>query len=314
VAATPSTVLITGESGTGKEVVARAIHEASPRAEAPFVSINCGALPAELLESELFGHVKGAFTGAVAAKKGLFQVAVGGTVFLDEIGEMPPAAQVRLLRVLQERTIRMVGGTEEIPVDARVLAATNADLAAMVAEGRFREDLFYRINVIPIHLPPLRDRPEDIPVLADLFARRYAADLGRRFAGFEPDAMTALESHDWPGNVRELENAIQRAVALAPDGAIPAAALPAQARAAERSEPAPDDPGDLPRGESVDRYLDSLKARLMQQALEECDYVQVKAAERLGMSFRSFRYYAKQFNLQVRPRDGRKDPDPGRGA
>ena len=310
VAPTPATVLITGESGTGKEVVARAIHYASPRDQAPFVSINCGALPAELLESELFGHVKGAFTGAVAAKKGLFQVAVSGTVFLDEIGEMPLPAQVRLLRVLQERSIRMVGGTEEIPVDARVLAATNADLAGMVAAGRFREDLFYRINVIPIALPPLRRRQEDIPVLADLFARRICEELGRAFSGFEPATMEALESYPWPGNVRELENAIRRAVTLCAEGLIPTATLPPEVlgrSGAAPGSPAAEAPATvLPDGEKVDHFLDHLKAELMQQALADCKYVQMEAARKLGMSFRSFRYYAKQFKLDVRP--------PGRGT
>ena len=310
VAPTPATVLITGESGTGKEVVARAIHYASTRSKAQFVSINCGALPAELLESELFGHVKGAFTGAVAAKKGLFQVAASGTVFLDEIGEMPLPAQVRLLRVLQERTIRMVGGTEEVPVDTRVLAATNADLGAMVSAGRFREDLFYRINVIPISLPPLRHRREDIPVLADLFARRISGELERTFVGFLPEAMEAMESYPWPGNVRELENAVRRAVTLCADGAIPPSTLPAEVlgqRGLVVGPPSTDTAATiLPDGEKVDQFLDHLKADLMQQALADCNYVQMEAARKLGMSFRSFRYYAKQFKLDVRP--------PGKGA
>ncbi len=314
VAPTPSTVLITGESGTGKEVVARAIHYCSPRAEAPFVSINCGALPSELLESELFGHVKGAFTGAVAAKPGLFQTARGGTVFLDEIGEMSPPAQVRLLRVLQERTIRMVGGTEEIPVDVRVLAATNADLTARVADGSFREDLFYRINVIPIALPPLRQRREDIPVLARTFAERHARELGRELGGFSPAAMAALERHAWPGNVRELENAVQRAVTLSRDGSIEMDALPEEVRHAASAE-APAASGDemLPVGESVDRYLDQIKARLMTRALEESGFVQVEAARRLGMSFRSFRYFAKQYGLDVRPPGSRPEREGGSG-
>jgi two-component system response regulator PilR (NtrC family) len=310
VAPTPATVLIMGESGTGKEVVARAIHYASNRSQAPLVSINCGALPAELLESELFGHVKGAFTGAVAAKKGLFQVAVNGTVFLDEIGEMPLPAQVRLLRVLQERTIRMVGGTEEIPVDTRVLAATNADLSGMVADGRFREDLFYRINVIPIFLPPLRERREDIPLLADVFARRIAKELGRSFSGFQPEAMAAMEACPWPGNVRELENAVRRAVTLCAEGPIPLATLPAEVlgKSPAGSGGAATDAAAtvLPDGEKVDHFLDHLKAELMQQALADCNYVQMEAARKLGMSFRSFRYYAKQFKLDVRP--------PGKGA
>jgi DNA-binding NtrC family response regulator len=304
VAPTPSTVLITGESGTGKEVVARAIHDASPRAGAPFVSINCGALPAELLESELFGHVKGAFTGAVSAKKGLFLAASGGTIFLDEIGEMPLPAQVKLLRVLQERPIRPVGGTEEIDVETRVLAATNADLAGRVADGRFREDLFYRINVIPITLPPLRQRPEDIPVLADLFVRRISAEMGKEFSGFRPETMAAMEAYHWPGNVRQLENAMRRAVTLSSGGPIQVDALPPD-MLGHLQAAAPGSSGTpaavLRPGEKMDQYLDHLKARLMQETLAECNYVQVDAARRLGMSFRSFRYYAKQFKLAVHP-------------
>jgi len=323
VAPSPSTVLITGESGTGKEVVARAIHYDSPRAEAAFVSINCGALPAELLESELFGHVKGAFTGAVSAKKGLFQVARGGTVFLDEIGEMPRPAQVRLLRVLQERTIRMVGGTEEIPVDARVLAATNADLAARVTQGSFREDLFYRINVIPIPLPPLRERREDIPVLAELFLGRIAEELGKSMGGFTPEAMRILEGYSWPGNVRELENAVQRAVTLATCDQVGIEALPAEiADEGERPPGTPvgatpaeeDDEQILPQGTNVDQYLDHIKASLMIRALEESNYIQVEAARRLGMTFRSFRYFVKQFNLDVRPHRGRSGQNGGSGG
>jgi two-component system NtrC family response regulator len=323
VAPSPSTVLITGESGTGKEVVARAIHYGSPRAEAAFVSINCGALPAELLESELFGHVKGAFTGAVSAKKGLFEVARGGTVFLDEIGEMPPPAQVRLLRVLQERTIRMVGGTEEIPVDARVLAATNADLAARVTQGAFREDLFYRINVIPIPLPPLRERREDIPVLAEFFVARMAEEMGKSMGGFTPEAMRVLEGYSWPGNVRELENAVQRAVTLATRDMVGIEALPKEiAGEAERlsglpvraATPEREDERILPEGTNVDQYLDHIKAGLMIRALEESNYVQVEAARRLGMTFRSFRYFVKQFNLDVRPHRRRNGQNGGSGG
>ena len=311
VAPTASTVLLTGESGTGKEVVARAIHWTSPRAEAPFVSINCGAMPAELLESELFGHVKGAFTGAVAAKKGLFEVARGGTLLLDEIGEMPPAAQVRLLRVLQERTIRLVGGTEEVAVDVRVLAATNADLAARVAAREFREDLYYRINVIPIHLPPLRERLEDLPLLAEAFARRFAAEMGKPYDGFAPAAMTALEAHDWPGNVRELENAVQRAVALSPGPLIPVEALPGEPgrgavpdRTGVRgARSAATDGGQLlPPGSSLDDHLDATRRELMERALEAAGHVQTEAARRLGMTFRSFRYFAKQYGLNTRGR------------
>ena len=310
VAPTASTVLITGESGTGKEVVARTIHYSSPRVESPFVSINCGALPPSLLESELFGHVKGAFTGAVSAKKGLFEVASGGTVFLDEIGEMPPEAQLRLLRVLQERTIRPVGGTREIAVDARVLAATNADLTAKVADRSFREDLYYRINVIPLSLPPLRERREDIPVLIETFARRYAEENATEVPGFAAETLLALESYAWPGNVRELENVIQRTVTLTTGSRILPEVLPPEIllrSTAVRGTPGAGDTDELlPPGHRLDDYLDSLKASLMQRALEESDYVQVEAARRLGMSFRSFRYFAKQFNLEVRPPGGNR--------
>src|SRR5678816_1445182 len=213
VAQVQSTVLVTGESGTGKELVARAIHDLGPRAEKPFVSINCGAFTETLLESELFGYVKGSFTGANANRKGLFEAANSGTIFLDEIGEMSPAMQVKLLRVLQERKVRPVGATEETLVDTRVIAATNRDLARMVSEGTFREDLYYRISVIPIELPPLRERSEDIADLATHFAAKFCGSAGRNL-GITDKAMVLLERYSWPGNVRELEHTIERAVAL----------------------------------------------------------------------------------------------------
>src|SRR5436189_1715983 len=208
VSPTNSTVLITGESGTGKELVAKAIHLNSPRADEKFVSVNCGAFTETLLESELFGYMKGSFTGAVANKKGLFEVASGGTLFLDEIGETSPAMQVKLLRCLQERTVRRVGGSEEVPVDVRIIAATNRDLAGMVADNQFREDLFYRISVIPLELPALRHRRDDIPLLANHFLSRLNATMGKRVDGISVEALKRLEAHDWPGNVRELENAM----------------------------------------------------------------------------------------------------------
>ena len=214
IARTDSTVLVTGESGTGKEWVARAIHFYSLRRDRPFVALNCGALPETLLESELFGHMKGSFTGASANKKGLIEAAEGGTLFLDEIGEMTPLMQVKLLRVLQERKFRRLGGVEELDVAMRVIAATNQDLTKMVAEGKFREDLFYRINVIPIHLPPLRDRDEDIPLLADYFLTKYRDQMGKGIHGLAQESMNLLEAYEWPGNIRELENVIERAVAL----------------------------------------------------------------------------------------------------
>jgi two-component system, NtrC family, response regulator PilR len=214
IAPTTSTVLISGESGTGKELIARAIHFNSPRKDRPFVAVNCGALSETLLDSELFGHVRGAFTGADSNKKGLIEVAEKGTIFLDEIGEMSPLVQVKLLRVLQERKFRRLGGTEEIDADIRILAATNRDLSKLVAEGTFREDLFYRINVIPMRLPPLRERADDIPLLASHFVAKFAAAMGKDVAGISSAAMALLQAYPWPGNIRELENAIERAVAL----------------------------------------------------------------------------------------------------
>src|SRR5579863_1933911 len=214
VASTASTVLIHGESGTGKELVARAVHICSPRATEPFVSVNCGAFPETLLESELFGYLKGAFTGANQNKRGLFEVAGGGTIFLDEISEMTLAMQVKLLRVLQERTVRPVGGTSEIPIDVRVIAATNRDLDKAVAENLFREDLYYRLNVIPVRVPPLRERPEDISLLVNHFLKKYAAAAGRSILRVHKDSLNTLCGYEWPGNVRQLENTVERAVAL----------------------------------------------------------------------------------------------------
>jgi two-component system response regulator HydG len=226
VAPTESTVLIQGESGTGKEVIARYLHELSARAEGLFLSLNCGALPESLLESELFGHVKGSFTGAVRDKQGLFAAARGGTFFLDEIGEMSPATQVKLLRVLQEREAIPVGGTEAIPVDVRVVAATNRDLEDDIKRGRFRTDLYYRLNVINIHLPPLRDRREDIPIFVKEFLGHIAGERGEGTKTLAPEAEEVIMAYDWPGNVRELENALERAVTLTKGDVIPRAAIP----------------------------------------------------------------------------------------
>ena len=246
VAATESTVLIQGESGTGKEVIARYIHELSPRADGPFLSINCGALPESLLESELFGHVKGSFTGAVRDHEGLFAAAKLGSFFLDEIGETTPATQVKLLRVLQEREIIPVGGTEALPVDVRLIAATNRDLEEEIRAGRFRTDLFYRLNVIAIHLPPLRVRRDDIPILAEAFLKRLAAERHEEPRTLAPEALDAVLAYDWPGNVRELENALERATTLTKGPEIAAAALPvrvterrAEPLVAERVHPNP---------------------------------------------------------------------------
>ncbi len=236
---TNSTVLISGESGTGKELVAHAIHRLSLRRDKPFVAVNCGAMPEALLESELFGHVRGAFTGADKDKKGLLEAADGGTVFLDEIGEMPPTMQVKLLRVLQERKYRRVGGTEEAAANIRVIAATNRDLPAQVGEGRFREDLFYRLNVIPVQMPALRERVDDIPLIAEHFLAKYAGEMGKAIDGFAPEALAMLKAYPWPGNVRELENVVERAVALGAAPRIEAPTLPDNLRAGRPATPRP---------------------------------------------------------------------------
>ncbi|HEX8452599.1 MAG TPA: sigma-54 dependent transcriptional regulator [Longimicrobium sp.] len=225
-APTDSTILVTGESGAGKEVLAKYIHEISGRSDGPFVSINCGALPESLLESELFGHTKGSFTGAHRDKQGLFVAAKGGTFFMDEVGEMSPATQVKLLRVLQEREVIPVGATEAVPVDVRIVAATNRDLEEEIRRGGFRSDLYYRLNVITVHLPPLRDRGEDVPLLASFFLERFAGGRGKETPRLSQEAVDALASYDWPGNVRELENALERAAVLTADGEIQVSALP----------------------------------------------------------------------------------------
>jgi two-component system response regulator PilR (NtrC family) len=300
VAKTTSTVLIHGESGTGKELIARAIHFSSPRSGDKFLSINCGALPENLLESELFGHVKGAFTGAVREKKGLFQEADGGTLFLDEIGEMTPAMQVKLLRALQERTVRRVGGNREESVDVRIVAATNQDLEASLSAGGFREDLYYRINVIPVDLPPLRRRREDIPLLVEHFLKKFSEEMGAGDGHGGPkrisvDAMRVLEGYRWPGNVRELENVIERAVALSGEPTITTRDLPAQLL---EGRPAGTDAVTLPEeGLDLEAHLEAVRGQLMAQALERTGGVQTQAAELLGISFRSFRYYAKKIGV-----------------
>jgi two-component system, NtrC family, response regulator PilR len=298
VARTNSTILLTGESGTGKGLVAQAIHFHSLRRERPMVSLNCGAMPETLLESELFGHMRGAFTGAETNKKGLLEVAEKGTIFLDEIGEMSAVMQVKFLRVLQERRFRRVGGLEEMQADIRVIAATNHDLERAVAEGRFREDLFYRINVIPIALPPLRDRREDIPLLADHFLAKYAELMGKEIAAIARPALDLLQQHDWPGNIRELENVMERAVALERTPAILPDSLPPSFRAAgPTTVPAP--PDTLPAtGFDLEAHVKEIERNYIAQALELAGGVQVKAAELVGMSFRSFRYYVKKYNLR----------------
>jgi two-component system response regulator PilR (NtrC family) len=307
IARTNSTVLITGESGTGKDLVARAVHYNSLRREHPFVALNCGALPETLLESELFGHMRGAFTGADSNKKGLVEVAERGTIFLDEIGEMSPTMQVKLLRVLQDRRFRRLGGTEEVQVDIRVIAATNQDLQKMVSEGRFREDLYYRINVIHLDLPPLRERREDVPLLAEHFLAKYSEGIEKPVRTISHEALAVLSAHDWPGNVRELENAIERAVALEQTQVVLPESLPAQVRGKSSKTVGTADgavgsrSGGLPElkeGFDLEALGEEFYRHYIALALERTGGVQTKAAEMLGMSFRSFRYYAKKFNLR----------------
>jgi len=299
IASTGSTVLITGESGTGKELIARAIHVNSPRRERPFVAVNCGALSETLLDSELFGHMRGAFTGADSNKKGLLEVAEKGTIFLDEIGEMSPVVQVKLLRVLQERKFRRLGGTEEIDADIRILAATNRDLTRMVAEGTFREDLFYRINVIPLRVPPLRERQEDVPLLAEHFVARFAEQMGKPVTGISGDALTLLKQYGWPGNIRELENAMERAVALERTPMILPDSLPEQLNRTPTDAPPPSPADAFPdAGFDLERHVQDIEREYIAEALRRAGGVKVKAAELLGMSFRSFRYYTKKYNLK----------------
>jgi two-component system response regulator PilR (NtrC family) len=299
IAGLDSTVLITGESGTGKELIARTIHYASPRADRPFLAINCGAIPDQLLESELFGHVKGAFTGAVSHKVGLFEVAHRGTVLLDEIAEMSPSLQVKFLRFLQWRTFRRVGGTEDLEVDVRLIAATNKDLVKAIAEGAFREDLFYRLNVIPIHAPPLRERKEDIPLLANSMLAQCSLRQQRGPSSISHEAMEVLAQHRWPGNVRELENVIERAVALETTDQLTLSSLPLQIGAPDgggRPErrmtlPLP------PEGIELDATVSNVEKDLMLQALERSGWVQKRAAELLKISFRAFRHKVKKYGI-----------------
>ncbi len=291
-----TTVLVTGESGTGKEVIARQIHFSSIRKDKKFVSINCGALPETLLESELFGHERGAFTGAVREKRGLFHEADGGTLFLDEISETTPTMQVKLLRAIQEKVVRRVGGNEEVSVDVRIIAATNKDLNDLVAEGRFREDLFYRINVIPITLPPLRSRTEDVAPLTTYFITKICKEQKIPEKKISIEAMRLLEAYPWPGNVRELENTLERTVALEAGPVINASSLPETVALGVRTR-VPDFESLPEEGINLEAYLETVGKRLMREALDRCGGVQTKAAELLHMSFRSFRYYAKKYNL-----------------
>jgi two-component system NtrC family response regulator len=294
VAETKATVLITGESGTGKELIAKAIHFGSPRREAPFISVNCSALAETLLESELFGHERGSFTGATSSRKGRFELAEGGTLFLDEVGEMSPALQVKLLRVLQEMEFERVGGSRTLKVDVRVLAASNRDLKKAVSEGTFREDLFYRLNVVHLQIPPLRERPGDIPLLAAHFAAKYGRTLGKPELAVSPEAMEVLVRYPWPGNVRELENAIERAAILCRADVIRAGDLPEELRGGERARTLPADLSGMPLPEA----LEMIEARMIKRALLESGYVQAQAAKALGITKSLLQYKVKKYNLQ----------------
>jgi two-component system NtrC family response regulator len=285
-------VLITGESGTGKELIARAIHKRSPRAGEPFVAVNCTALTETLLESELFGHEKGAFTGATARRQGRFELAHKGTLFLDEVGEIPPTTQVKLLRVLQERTFERVGGNQPIKVDVRIIAATNRDLARAVAEGSFRDDLFYRLNVVRIELPPLRERKEDLPALVAHFVKKYAAEIGRQPPRVSPEAMRRIYEHSWPGNVRELENALERAVILAGEEIrprdLPLEVVPTREESGGIS---------IPAGMGINQAVEALEISMIKRALAEHQGVQARAAEALGISKSHLAYKIKKYGL-----------------
>ncbi|MGV8072975.1 MAG: sigma-54-dependent transcriptional regulator [Syntrophobacteraceae bacterium] len=300
VAVTSSNVLITGESGTGKELVAKAIHRQSPRCNAPFVVVNCGGVPETLIESELFGYRKGAFTGATNARKGLVEAAQFGTLFLDEIGELSPALQVKILRLVQEKTIKQIGGNDDISVDVRIISATNRDLEKMVIEGTFREDLFYRLNVLPIRIPALRERREDIPLLSEYFLAKYRQSFGKDIRKISSYALDVLNRYDFPGNVRELENIIERGVALEsssiilPDSLTLATYKRTQLDSTTAMNTEPTLP---PGGMDLDRYLADIEIKMIHGALQRAGGVKFKAAELLGISFRSFRYRLFKYGL-----------------
>ena len=298
VAPTQSTVLILGESGTGKELVARAIHTYSRRSDRPFVSINCSAFQETLLESELFGYMKGSFTGAAANKKGLFEYASGGTLFLDEIGETSLPMQVKLLRALQERKVRPIGGNEETDVDVRVIAASNRDLQQMVRDKQFREDLYYRISVIPIDIPPLRKRTSDISLLAFHFLERFNRQMGKTIRGITSESIRLMENYPWPGNVRELENAVERAMALEKGEEISPDSLPERVARGIPSLSDQETLAQLPdNGLDLQKHVQEIERKLLEAALARSNGVRTRAAELLQMSYRSFRHYAKKYGI-----------------
>ena len=300
VARSDATVLITGESGTGKELLARAVHAASPRADRLFVPVNCGALPEGLFESELFGHMRGSFTGAVRDNPGLMREADGGTLFLDEIGELTPNSQVKLLRTLQDRKVRPVGGSREFEVDARIIAATNKDLRVLIEEGKFREDLYFRIDVINLHLPPLRQRREDIPDLVRHFVARACNRLGMKPKEVHRDAIAVLENCMWPGNVRELENVVERTVATESSHLITVSSLPPSILGSATETGLLPVLAALPEeGLDIEAHLDAMRRELMRQALGRCGGVQKDAARLLRMTYRAFRYHAEKYNLTM---------------
>jgi two-component system response regulator PilR (NtrC family) len=297
VAPTRTTVLITGESGTGKEVVAHAIHEKGSRREQPFVAINCGAIPEGLIESELFGHEKGSFTGAAEAKPGLFEVAGAGTLFLDEVGELPPPVQVKLLRALQERKIRRVGGSADLAVAARIIAATNRDLADEVKAGRFREDLYYRLNVIQVRMPALRERREDLALFLDHFLGRFAAELGRAPPALAPETRQLLLSYGYPGNVRELANIVERAVTLCDGDTVGPALLPLGVRGAPPVGTAMGTTALPQEGMDLQAHLDAIERAILEQALKRTGGTKTEAARLLSLTFRSLRYRLAKYGI-----------------
>ncbi len=297
VSPTKTNILITGESGTGKELVAKAIHYNSPRKEKPFVTLNCGAIPESLIESELFGHMKGAFTDAIATKKGLFEVADEGTIFLDEISELPLLMQVKLLRVLQDKEFKRVGGTEDIRVDVRIISATNKDLEEAVKEKRFREDLFYRLNVIQVKLPPLRDRKEDIPILANHFLKKYSEELNKNILKISPEALQILLNYEYPGNVRELQNIIERAVALESNQELTVHNLSSYLSEQPLLKKGPIDIEIPSEGIDLEKIVEDLERTLLLKALDKTKGIKKKAAELLHINFRSMRYRLEKYGL-----------------